>query len=71
MSLNIKNENTFEIRPATSQDRIQKKKKLEESAQLMPANVKVIKKVVVQFCSNRVRCLLWYNPVTFTLIQIN
>lgn len=52
LSEKIKNENTFEIRPATIQDRIQKNKKLDGSAQLIPANVKVIKKVVVKFCSN-------------------
>jgi hypothetical protein len=57
----IKKENTFEIMPATSQERIQKNKKLDLSAQLMLAKVKVIKNVVVQFCSKLDRCFLKYD----------
>ena len=49
---NIKNENRFEISPATIQERIQKNKKLDLSAQFILARVKVIKKVVVRFCRN-------------------
>jgi len=46
---NIKNENRFEIKAATSQERIQKNKKTDWLAQLILANVKVIKNVVVRF----------------------
>jgi hypothetical protein len=49
---NIKNENEFEIKPAINQERIQKNKKLERSAQLILAKVNVIKNVVMQFCRN-------------------
>ncbi|KUJ61399.1 hypothetical protein AR687_13255 [Flavobacteriaceae bacterium CRH] len=46
---NIKNENKFEINAATIQDRIQKNKKTDLFGQLMLANIKVIKNVVVRF----------------------
>jgi hypothetical protein len=46
---NIKNENKFEIKAATSQERIQKNKKIDLLEQLILARVKVIKNVVVRF----------------------
>ena len=46
---NIKNENKFEIKPAISQERIQNNKKTDLLEQLILANVKVIKNVVVRF----------------------
>ena len=46
---NIKKEKKFEIKLATTQERIQKNIKLVLSVQLMPANIKVIKNVVVKF----------------------
>jgi hypothetical protein len=64
---NIKKENRFEIKPATSQERIQKNKKFDLSMQLMLANVKVMKKVVAQFCSSLDRIFL-YGPAVFILI---
>lgn len=45
----IKRENKFEIKPATSQERIQKKIKFDLSWQLMQASVNVIKNVVIKF----------------------
>ena len=46
---NIKNENRFEIKAATNQERIQNNKKADLLEQLILANVKVIKNVVVRF----------------------
>ncbi len=46
---NIKNENRFEIKAATNQERIQNNKKTDLLEQLILANVKVIKNVVVRF----------------------
>jgi hypothetical protein len=46
---NIKNENKSDIELAIIQERIQKNKKLDLSAQFTLAKTKVIKKVVVRF----------------------
>lgn len=49
LSEKIKSENKFEIKPATIQERIQKKIKFDLSWQLMPASVDVMKNVVIKF----------------------
>ena len=56
---NINNENKFEIKPATSHERIQKNKKADLLVQLILASVKVIKNVVVKFCNTVIRYFLF------------
>ncbi len=61
-------EKKLEIKPATIQERIQKKRKLDRSVQFKQARVSVINKVVIKFLNTNNQDFLIKNSLVFTLI---
>ncbi|MBB4801603.1 hypothetical protein HNP37_001664 [Flavobacterium nitrogenifigens] len=65
---NITKEKKLEIKLATIQERIQKKKKFDWSVQFKQARIKVMNKVVIKFLKANTQDFLIENVLVFTLI---